>query len=265
MINYFSDVNSRAWQCLTTPTRVKRGLRSPPATGTTGKCDAIGYVHVLRCEGFQIILDDDRMRIRGSPGVLQVRTGMCLGLNVSWIKHCGRRMIRNICYRASNPSMHCAWLEASFELCNTVIPLVTCRNASFLCHHKHPAPPLDHSTTSTSGKHPRPSFLPMFSRLAPPPRESPLPRSPNVGRSARAPLTRVTRLRHPRPLTHASRRSFPLHRRHAHLRVTDRPRLHHFHPPRVADHVPLPSFLPQMSPSPANATLTRTLCSTIPS
>jgi len=89
MINYFSDVNSRAWQCLTTPTRVKRGLRSSSATGTIGQCDAIGYVHVLRCEGFQIILDDDRMRIRGSPGVLQVRTGMCLGLNVSWIKHCG--------------------------------------------------------------------------------------------------------------------------------------------------------------------------------
>jgi hypothetical protein len=52
----------------------------------------------------------------------------------------------------------------------------------------------------------------------PSPRESPLPRSPNVGRSAHAPLTRVTRLRHPHPLTHASRQSFPLHRRHAHLR-----------------------------------------------
>jgi hypothetical protein len=33
-------------------------------------------------------------------------------------------MICNICYRASNPSMHCAWLGPSFEVCNTVIPPV---------------------------------------------------------------------------------------------------------------------------------------------
>jgi hypothetical protein len=149
----------------------------------------------------------------------------------SLLSNMWRRMIRNICYRASNPSMHCAWLGASFEVCNTVIPPVVSRNASLLCRYEHPAPPPDHWTTSTSGNRPRPSFLPMFSRLGPPPRESPLPHSPNVGRSAGALLARVTRLRHPRPLTHTSRRSFPLHRRHAHLRVTDR--LHHFHPPRV--------------------------------
>jgi len=33
-------------------------------------------------------------------------------------------MTHNICYRASNPSMHCAWLGPSFEPCNTVIPPV---------------------------------------------------------------------------------------------------------------------------------------------
>jgi hypothetical protein len=85
MINYaFSDVAAAAVQ-MAVPhhQRVKRGLRSSPATGTIGKCDAIGYVHVLRCEGFQIVLDDDRMRIRGSQGVLQVRMCVRLRVNVS--------------------------------------------------------------------------------------------------------------------------------------------------------------------------------------
>src|SRR6266851_2551693 len=175
-------------------------------------------------------------------------------------------MTHNICYRASNPSMHCAWLGPSFELCNTVIPPVVVKKRVV------PVPPQAPRATPRplDDLHERKTSQAVISANVLASRPSPKRKSPSALAQRRAKRARSSdssdaTLLHPRPLTHASRRSFPLHRRHAHLRVTDRPRLHHFHPPRVADHVPHPSFPSQTSSSPANATLTRTLCSTIPS
>jgi hypothetical protein len=74
MINWaFSDVSSR----MAVSHHANAGEKGSPVF----PCDAISYVHGLRREGFQIVLNGDRMRIRGSPGVLQVR--MCVRLNVS--------------------------------------------------------------------------------------------------------------------------------------------------------------------------------------
>ena len=147
----------------------------------------------------------------------------------SLLSNVWRRMICNICYRASNPSMHCAWLGPSFEVCNTVIPPVVVKKRVVPMPQQAPRPLDDLHERKPSQAVISANLL----AFGPPPRESPLPHSPNVGRSAHAPLAQVTQLRHPRPFTHASRRSFPLHRCHTHLHVTDRPRLHHFHPPHT--------------------------------
>ena len=161
----------------------------------------------------------------------------------SLLSNVWRRMICNICYRASNPSMHCAWLGASFEVCNTVIPPVVVKKHVVTVPLRAPRAtprPLD-------DLHERKPSQAVISANLLASRPSPKSKSPSALAQRRAKRARSSDLSDATPpplsLTHTSRRSFPLHRCHAHLRLTDRPRLHHFHPPRVADRVPFPSFL----------------------
>ena len=143
-----------------------------------------------------------------------------------------------------------------------ISPLWSSRHAPSLCHTHLWA---DHRTICTTKNHPRSLCLPMHSQRAPLPREGLLTRTHNVVLNVLALLIRVTRPRHRPPHTHASRRSLPLRLPRVHRRATDHPRPHHLPLPPAVDHVLLLSFLLQTSPSPASVTLTRTLCSMIPS
>ena len=177
----------------------------------------------------------------------------------SLLSNVWRRMIRNICYRASNPSMHCAWLEASFEPCNTVVvvaPVVVKKRVV-------PVPPqAPRATPRPPGRPPRAETIPgrhfcQCSRVSALPQEK-VP--------FRVPLTRSDTT--PAPSSPYSRESSTVSSASS-SRASTRNRSSlptSLSPPstRSRSRSVLPT-VSQMSPSPTNVTLTRTLCSTIPS